>query len=56
MQALELKVDVQGLDQLLEFLSNSFSGGTDVDAPLKLSLARLNEEQWQQVKFFLFFL
>lgn len=40
-QELELKADIEGLDALLEFLSCSFMGGTDVDAPLKLSLERL---------------
>jgi len=47
-QELELKVDVDALDALLEFLSSSFMGGTDVDAPLKLSLERLGQQQWAQ--------
>lgn len=40
-QELELKVDMDSLDSLLDFLSCSFMGGTDVDQPLKLSLERL---------------
>ncbi|KXZ43153.1 hypothetical protein GPECTOR_100g6 [Gonium pectorale] len=47
-QELELKVDVDSLDSLLAFLSCSFSGGTDVDAPLKLSLERLAKAEWSQ--------
>lgn len=48
-QELELKVDLDSLDTLLDFLSRSFSGGTDVDAPLKLSLERLGQREWAQV-------
>eukprot|EP00798_Chlamydomonas_sp_ICE-L_P014478 gene14478-20502_t len=47
-QELELKVDIKSLDKLLDFLSCSFLGGTDVDKPLKLSLDRLADEQWSQ--------
>mmetsp|Transcript_2638 Transcript_2638/g.4491 ORF Transcript_2638/g.4491 Transcript_2638/m.4491 type:complete len:677 (+) Transcript_2638:36-2066(+) len=47
-QELELKVNVDSLEKLLQFLSCSFSGGTDVDAPLKLSLDRLSKQEWAQ--------
>jgi uncharacterized protein with von Willebrand factor type A (vWA) domain len=49
-QELELSVDLKSLDKLLEFLSCSFMGGTDVDKPLKLSLDRLQKDEWQQVR------
>lgn len=48
-QELDLRVNADSLDHLLEFLSCSFSGGTDVDAPLKLSLDRMGDEEWEQV-------
>ncbi|KAF8063042.1 viaA [Scenedesmus sp. PABB004] len=47
-QELELSVDLGSLDKLLEFLSCSFMGGTDVDRPLQLSLERLQKAEWQQ--------
>lgn len=49
-QELELAVDRASLDKLLEFLSCSFMGGTDVDKPLQLSLERLASKEWQQVR------
>ncbi len=49
MQELELQVDVESLDKLLDFLSCSFMGGTDVDQPLMLSLERLKKQEWEQV-------
>lgn len=48
-QELELSVDLRSLDKLLDFLSCSFMGGTDVDKPLQLSLERLQKDEWQQV-------
>ena len=46
-QELELKVDLDSLDKLLDFLSCSFMGGTDVDQPLMLSLERLKSRpEW----------
>lgn len=45
---LELKVSLQSLEQLLDFLACSFSGGTDADAPLALSLERLATAAWSQ--------
>ncbi|GLI68508.1 hypothetical protein VaNZ11_012952 [Volvox africanus] len=47
-QELQLSVDLDSLDSLLAFLSCSFMGGTDVDAPLKLSLERLAQKEWSQ--------
>jgi len=32
---------------LLEFLSGSFHGGTDVDEPFNRALVRLSEAEWQ---------
>lgn len=44
---LELGVDRESISRLLTFLTMSFSGGTDVDAPLALSLERLGREEWE---------
>jgi hypothetical protein len=49
-QELELSVDVRSLDKLLDFLSCSFQGGTDVDKPLQLSLERLQKDEWAKVR------
>jgi uncharacterized protein with von Willebrand factor type A (vWA) domain len=46
-QSLELDLSPASLRRLLAFLQSSFTGGTDVDRPLELSLARLQEEEWQ---------
>ena len=46
---LELGSDQGSVMRLLSFLKMSFSGGTDVDAPLALSLDRLGEEGWELV-------
>lgn len=43
---LELNVGSDSINKLLSFLTMSFSGGTDVDAPLALSLERLSREEW----------
>lgn len=47
-RGLEMGTDAAGLSQLLNFLSYSFGGGTDVDAPLDLSLRRIAEHAWSQ--------
>jgi hypothetical protein len=47
---LELKVDASSLLELLDFLKYSFGGGTDVDRPLELSLDRLEQKDWSQVR------
>jgi len=44
---IELGNDSASMVQLLNFLTMSFSGGTDVDAPLALSLERLTREEWE---------
>lgn len=51
---LELSIDPKSMPKLLSFLSMSFSGGTDVDAPLALSLERLGREEWKLVCFLVF--
>ena len=43
---LELKVTGKGVAALLEFLSGSFHGGTDVDEPFIRALQRLEEQEW----------
>jgi uncharacterized protein with von Willebrand factor type A (vWA) domain len=43
---LELAPDTAGLTALLRFLTMSFAGGTDVDAPLALALERVGREGW----------
>ena len=43
---LELDIGPESITKLLSFLTMSFSGGTDVDAPLALSLERLGREEW----------
>lgn len=47
---LELGSDAASMSKLLSFLTMSFSGGTDVDAPLALSLERLTREGWELVR------
>lgn len=46
-KSLELSTGVRSLEMLLDFLQCSFSGGTDVDAPLELSLRQLQQEEWE---------
>ena len=47
-RALDLRVDADALAGLLDFLRGSFGGGTDADAPLELSLERLEQAEWCQ--------
>ncbi len=47
---MELKVDSNSMAKLLKFLTGGFNGGTDVDKPLELSLKRLAEKEWNQVR------
>jgi len=47
-QSLELDLSLRALERLLDFLQSSFAGGTDVDAPFELALARLAQEKWGQ--------
>ncbi|PSC69825.1 von Willebrand type A [Micractinium conductrix] len=43
---LELGNDAASIRNLLTFLTSGFGGGTDVDAPLALSLERVGREEW----------
>ena len=43
-------MDAGSLMELLNFLMYSFGGGTDVDRPLELSLDRLEQRDWSQVR------
>ena len=52
-QELELSLETQNMARLLDFLSHSFSGGTDVDRPLELCLQRLDQQEWAQVRYIL---
>eukprot|EP00884_Botryococcus_braunii_P021264 jgi/Botrbrau1/7821/Bobra.9_2s0002.1 len=45
---LVLKSQSEHLEKLLDFLTYTFGGGTDVDKPLELSLERLETAQWAQ--------
>lgn len=44
---LELTPNERGLDRLIGFLSMSFGGGTDVEAPLSMALERCKFEAWR---------
>lgn len=44
---LELGVDVAGIEQLAQFLSQGFRGGTDICGPLERVLERLADARWQ---------
>eukprot|EP00854_Cymbomonas_tetramitiformis_P005947 gene5947-7150_t len=45
-EEMELRTDEDSIPKLLQFLSNSFNGGTDVDEPLWRALRRLQEATW----------
>lgn len=45
---LELDLRSDGLSRLVDFLTGSFHGGTDVDAPLRRAVARLQETRWDR--------
>lgn len=47
-QGIELDTKPDALGKLLSFLAHSFGGGTDVDAPLDLSLKRVAQAAWSQ--------
>ena len=47
-KGMELGTEPNALAKLLEFLAHSFGGGTDVDAPLDLSLKRIAQDAWSQ--------
>lgn len=44
----ELSLSPDGLTSLLSFLSMSFHGGTDVDAPMLRAMERLEQETWKR--------
>jgi len=49
-EGFELSLKKPGvMEGLLKFLRFSFGGGTDVDRPLELALARLEQAEWKQV-------
>ena len=48
-QTNEMELDAGSMEKLLEFLEHSFSGGTDLNAPLQLSLGRLEQHGWELV-------
>lgn len=43
----ELRLDADGLNHMVGFVSQSFHGGTDVAEPLERALGRLTEQRWQ---------
>jgi uncharacterized protein with von Willebrand factor type A (vWA) domain len=43
----ELKLDSEGIEALLDFMSQSFGGGTDVADPLEHALGLVEREQWR---------
>jgi uncharacterized protein with von Willebrand factor type A (vWA) domain len=45
--SLELDLSSKAIQKLLEFLQYSFSGGTDADEPLMMSLACLQQQEWE---------
>ena len=38
------------MEDMLEFLEHTFEGGTDLQAPLHLSLERLQKHDWSLVR------
>lgn len=44
----ELSVSKEGIPRFLDFLAQSFHGGTDVEAPLRRALDRVGTEAWRQ--------
>ncbi len=49
-QTNEMELHAGSMDELLTFLEHSFNGGTDLEAPLQLSLNRLEENSWHLVR------
>lgn len=43
----ELPLSVEGVEALLDFLAQSFSGGTDIAGPLARALDRMDDAQWR---------
>lgn len=45
---LELTLDVSGFNELLNFLTMSFGGGTDAEGPLNKALEKCDSEEWHK--------
>lgn len=45
---IELSIKTEAMIRLLDFLENSFNGGTDVTRALELSMERVRLEEWAQ--------
>jgi uncharacterized protein with von Willebrand factor type A (vWA) domain len=45
---MELPVDRAGIESATRFLGQSFSGGTDICAPLEKVIAQVEQERWQR--------
>lgn len=43
----ELSLDVDGLQQMLSFITQSHHGGTDITGPIERALARITTEGWR---------
>ncbi|MGB7990121.1 MAG: VWA domain-containing protein [Candidatus Methylophosphatis roskildensis] len=43
----EFAFDLPGIDSLLDFMTQSFNGGTDISEPLERALNRLEDAAWQ---------
>jgi uncharacterized protein with von Willebrand factor type A (vWA) domain len=44
----ELNLDEKGLLQLIQFLSSSFHGGTDISAPMDKAIEKLSKDEWRR--------
>jgi uncharacterized protein with von Willebrand factor type A (vWA) domain len=42
----DLTYDLQGLDALLQFIGQSFEGGTDIQAPIERAITRIRTQGW----------
>jgi uncharacterized protein with von Willebrand factor type A (vWA) domain len=42
-----LTLDVQGLDDVIEFLSQTFHGGTDISDPIERAVMKIHESEWE---------
>ena len=49
-QTKEKELGVESMGDVLDFLEHSFSGGTDLQAPLELGLNRLQQPEWALVR------
>lgn len=41
-----LNLDVQGLDDVIEFLTQTFHGGTDISDPIERAVQKIHESEW----------